>query len=443
MKTRTKFIIGGVAAVAIAGIVLAFSRGRGDPEISIETVTVSRDNIQNAVTATGTVEPVDQVEVGTQVSGVVQHVYVDYNSQVRKGELIAELDKTTLRASLATAEANYSSAQTEVEYLEKNYNRISTLFEKELVSQEQMDKAKYDYDKAVASKNRTLAERTKAQTSLQYASIYSPIDGVVLARSIDEGQTVAASLNAPVLFTIARDLTKMQVEVDVDEADIGQVRDGQNAEFTVDAHTGQSFSGKVTQVRLEPTVTSNVVTYSVIVTTDNPDGLLMPGMTATISIATEEADDVVSIPAKALRFRPDRDMMREYMKSMGIKPPGRPGMGRSGMPGSSAPGSTSGAALSGNGAAHKGRAGIMALFGGEQEDGVGVVWQKIGEHIRPTRVKTGVTDGTTIEIIEGLDEGAEIVLAMSRGAAKTKSRKDTYSSSKSPFMPQRPGRKKK
>ena len=305
MKTLKKI---GIAIVVIAVLAVAaflILRKSEKPQMKYKTAEIHRGSIVNTVTATGTIEPIVQVEVGTQVSGIINHIYVDYNSVVKKGEVIAELDKTTLEADLASSSATLQSNKTEYEYQEKNFLRIKGLHEKKMVSDTDYETAEYQYNKAKSSYEKSQSDITKARQNLEYATIYSPIDGVVIDRAVEEGQTVAASFNTPTLFTIANDLRQMRVIADVDEADIGGVVEGLQATFTVDAFPEDVFKGSVTQVRLQPTTESNVVTYEVVVDAPNPDLKLKPGLTANLTIYTMQKDSVLLVPLKALRFQPE------------------------------------------------------------------------------------------------------------------------------------------
>ena len=305
MKTLKKI---GIAIVVIAVLAVAaflILRKSEKPQMKYKTAEIHWGSIVNTVTATGTIEPIVQVEVGTQVSGIINHIYVDYNSVVKKGEVIAELDKTTLEADLASSSATLQSNKTEYEYQEKNFLRIKGLHEKKMVSDTDYETAEYQYNKAKSSYEKSQSDITKARQNLEYATIYSPIDGVVIDRAVEEGQTVAASFNTPTLFTIANDLRQMRVIADVDEADIGGVVEGQQATFTVDAFPEDVFKGSVTQVRLQPTTESNVVTYEVVVDAPNPDLKLKPGLTANLTIYTMQKDSVLLVPLKALRFQPE------------------------------------------------------------------------------------------------------------------------------------------
>ncbi len=278
-----------VAVIAIGWFI--FGGKKKETVITYEETEVAADTIRNSVTATGTIEAVTEVEVGTQVSGIVSKLYVDYNSVVKKGQVIAELDKTNLVSTLSSARANLSSAQSELKYQESNYNRNKRLFEKGLISQDDFETAELSYKKSLEQVKVNKENVKKAETDLGYATITSPIDGVVLSKSVEEGQTVAASFSTPTLFTIAKDLTDMRVIANVDEADIANVANGQRVSFTVDAYPDDTFSGTVTQVRQEATTTSNVTTYEVVIAAPNADLKLKPGLTANVTIHTLDRPD--------------------------------------------------------------------------------------------------------------------------------------------------------
>jgi len=308
MKNK-KLWIGIVAVVLVALVIWMLSGGKKEQTVEFETAKVEKQNISTSITATGTIEPVTSVTVGTQVSGIVSKLYVDYNSVVRKGQVIAELDKTNLISELNRAKADLTSAQSTLNYETANFNRYQTLFDKGLVSANDYESARLSYDKARQSVASSRESVQKAQTNLGYATITSPIDGVVLSKSVEEGQTVAASFNTPELFTIAQDLTDMRVIADIDEADIGGVQEGQRVTFTVDAFPEDRFEGQVTQVRQQATTSSNVVTYEVVISAPNKDLKLKPGLTANVTIYTLEKNDVLAAPAKALRFVPNEALL--------------------------------------------------------------------------------------------------------------------------------------
>lgn len=312
MKRISKVWIGIGAIIVIAIAAWLLSGIKKERPVTFDTDSVKLSNIQNSITATGTIEPVTSVTVGTQVSGIVSKLYVDYNSVVKKGQIIAELDKTNLISELNTAKANLSSAQSTLAYETSNYKRYKTLYDKGLVSADDYENAELSYLKAketVASSRETVQ---KAQTNLGYATITSPIDGIVLSKAVEEGQTVAASFSTPELFTIAQDLTDMRVVADVDEADIGDVKEGERVTFTVDAFPNDTFEGTVTQVRQEATTTNNVVTYEVVISAPNADLKLKPGLTANVTIYTAEKQNVLCVPSKALRFTPTPEAVGKY-----------------------------------------------------------------------------------------------------------------------------------
>ena len=306
---KRKIIIGVVAAAAVAVCCILAFCGKGKHEISYETAVVGEGNISNSVTATGTIEPVTSVDVGTQVSGIVANIYVDYNSVVKKGQVIAELDKTNLVSQVNTAKASLNNAQSQLTYQRANYNRYSTLYKKGLVSADEYETVLLAYRQAQDEVKQRRESLQQAQTNLGYATITSPVDGVVLSREVEEGQTVAASFETPTLFTIAQDLTDMRVIADVDEADIGEVREGERVTFTVDAYPDDTFNGTVTQVRQEGNTEDNVVTFEVVISAPNKDLKLKPGLTANVTIYTLDKQNVMSVPNKALRFTPTKELI--------------------------------------------------------------------------------------------------------------------------------------
>jgi HlyD family secretion protein len=303
-----------IAGAVVAVIVVAWALlagGKKEEKVSFDTAKVENQNIHTSITATGTIEPVTSVTVGTQVSGIVAKLYVDYNSIVKKGQVIAELDRTNLISELNAQKANLASAQSSLNHQQANFNRYQTLYDKGLVSADDFENAKLKYVQAKEQVASSRESVQRAQTNLGYATITSPIDGVVLSKAVEEGQTVAASFNTPELFTIAQDLTDMRVIADIDEADIGGVKEGQRVSFTVDAFPEDKFDGTVTQVRQEAKTESNVVTYEVVISAPNADLKLKPGLTANVTIFTMEKDNVLAVPAKALRFHPSEAVLQE------------------------------------------------------------------------------------------------------------------------------------
>lgn len=402
---KTLIIVAG-AIVLVAGGFLLISK-KSESAILAETTQVKKGEILSVVTATGTIEPINLVEVGTQVSGVVEKIYVDFNSEVKENQLIAELDKTNLLTALVQSQALYENSQNDYEYQESIYNRQNQLYQKGMITQTEYEQALYAYKNAKGIVKQRKSDLDKAKTNLSYADIYSPIAGVVLSRSVDEGQTVAASLNTPTLFTIARDLREMQVEADVDEADIGQVMEGQRVTFTVDAYQGMEFAGKVSQVRLNPTVTSNVVTYTVVVSADNQALKLKPGMTATISIYTQELKDVLVAEMKSFQFNQDDPLFEKYRQQHA--------------PGKALPPTTM----------------EHPDLESELNANERIVFVVKDNSIRPQKVEVGSSDGVNIQIISGLDAGDSLVYQL-KEAGETKLKQ----AQSSPFLPTPPGKKK-
>ena len=390
-STTAKIIIWAVLIAAIALCIWLILKPSGDGGISLQTARAISGDIRQSVTATGTVEPVTLVEVGTQVSGIIDRLYVDYNDRVTAGQLIAEMDKVTLESDLEEAEAQLASSKTEYEYRMKEYLRTKKLYDKELVSDAEYDEALYLYETAKNTYAQRQASIVGIRRNLGYATITSPIDGVVISRAVEEGQTVAAGFETPTLFTIANDLTDMQVIADVDEADIGYVREGQRVDFAVDAYPDDVFSGTVKQVRLEATTESSVVTYEVVITAYNPELKLKPGLTANVTIYTLERNDVCCVPSKALRFVPDHGMM----ESMGYSVAG-PGTDN-GMP--PAP--------------------------------ENICWVLNGTQLEPRMVTVGESDGEMTEIIFGVTEGETVVTGVQMAVLPARSAPQE----RSPFMP--------
>ena len=314
-KLRISKIWRGVVGIVMGAVAAwAMSDGKKEEDINKKKKKVALKTLQNSVTATGTIEAVTSVTVGTQVSGIVNKLYVDYNSQVKKGQVIAELDKTNLLSELNTAKANLASAQSSLNYQAANMERYKTLYKKGLVSADEYENALLTYRQAKEQVASSKENVQRAQTTLGYATITSPIDGTVISKSVEEGQTVAASFNTPELFTIAKDLTNMQVVANVDEADIGGVKEGNRVTFTVDAYPDDTFEGTVKQVRLEATTTNNVVTYEVVISAPNADLKLKPGLTANVTIYTQERSGVLAVANKALRFTPTKETVGKDIK---------------------------------------------------------------------------------------------------------------------------------
>lgn len=318
-KIFSKVWIAMILVVVIAVAAWLLSGGKKEEKINFKQEKVATHTLQNSITATGTIEAVTSVTVGTQVSGIVNKLYVDYNSVVKKGQVIAELDKTNLISELNTAKANLASTESNLSYQSANMKRYQTLYKKGLISADEYENALLAYRQAKEQVASSRENVQKAQTNLGYATITSPIDGTVISKSVEEGQTVAASFNTPELFTIAKDLKNMQVIANVDEADIGGVAVGNRVNFTVDAYPDDTFEGVVKQVRLEATTTNNVVTYEVVISAPNADLKLKPGLTANVTIFTKEQANILSVANKALRFTPTKETVGKDMKIVDCK----------------------------------------------------------------------------------------------------------------------------
>ena len=392
MNKKKTLVIVAVAAIAALAVWL-LSGGKKEEKITFDTAAVAPANIMNSITATGTIEPVTSVTVGTQVSGIVSKLFVDYNSVVKKGQVIAELDKTNLMSQLNTAKTQLATAQSQLNYQTANYKRYKTLFEKGLVAADDFDNAKLSYTQAKEQVASAKEEVQRAQTNLGYATITSPIDGVVLSKSVEEGQTVAASFSTPELFTIAQDLTNMQVVADVDEADIGDVKEGERVTFTVDAYPDDTFEGEVKLVRQEATTTNNVVTYEVVISAPNADLKLKPGLTANVTIYTAERKGVLSVPSKALRFTPQKETV--------------------------------------------GKMKIVDVANAKNK-----VWTIEGNSIVAHKVNIGMTDGTNTQIVGGIAEGTKVVTGLNVMGGEEEKPMEAQGES-SPFAPGPPGKNKK
>lgn len=383
-----------------------FGSSKAQHKVTYETAVVTRGEISESITATGTIEPVTEVEVGTQVSGIIDKIYADYNSVVTKGQLIAEMDRVTLQSEVASQRAAYNGAKAEYEYQQKNYERNRGLHEKQLISDTDYEQSVYNYEKAKSNYESSQASLAKAERNLSYATITSPIDGVVINRAVEEGQTVASGFETPTLFTIAADLTQMQVVADVDEADIGGVEEGQRVSFTVDAYPNDTFEGTVTQIRLGEdsstssgsSTSSTVVTYEVVISAPNPDLKLKPRLTANVTIYTLDRKDVLSVPARALRFTPERPLIGENDIVKDCESP------------------------------HK-------------------LWTREGNTFTAHPVTVGISNGINTEIISGISEGATIVteatIGKMPGGGAPADMQQAAGGERSPFMPGPPGSNKK
>ena len=391
MKKISKVWIAVIAIAIIAFAMWKLSGNKKVEEVTFETEKVAPANIQNSITATGTIEPVTSVTVGTQVSGIVRKLYVDYNSVVKRGQVIAELDKTNLISELNTAKANLNSILSSLNYQQANFNRYQALYQKGLVSADEFESARLSYQQANQQVSQARESVKKAQTNLGYATITSPIDGIVLSKSVEEGQTVAASFNTPELFKIAQDLTNMQVVADVDEADIGDVKNGERVTFTVDAYPDDTFEGTVKQVRQEATTTNNVVTYEVVISAPNGDMKLKPGLTASVTIYTQERQGVLSVSSKALRYTPTKETI-----------------------------------------------GTRKIVDTNAKN---KVWSLEGNNIVAHAVNIGMCDGTHTQIVSGLKVGQEIIVGVN--VASNAMPPGMQEGNRSPFAPGPPGRNRR
>lgn len=399
MKANKRKIIIAIVLLVLAIVAYGVFKSGEDQIINVKTISAQKGEVTKLVTATGTVQPLTEVEVGTQVSGKVSKIYVDYNSEVKAGDLLAELDKTNLKAALLQSRASYNSAINDQNYLQTIFDRQKTLYENKVISKADYDEALYNLNAAKTTVTQRYSDLEQAKTNLSYAEIYSPIDGVVLSKEVDEGQTVAASYSTPTLFTIAKDLKEMQVEADVDEADIGEIKEGQRVMFTVDAYQGVEFQGTVIQVRLNPTEESNVITYTVVIEAKNPDLKLKPGLTATVYIYTLELKNQLTLQAKAVNFSPDLNLIQAYSAQEGLtdKPLGQ----------------------------------IQKPAGNES-----VVWVLKNKQIKPKVVTLGESDGVNIQVKSGLKTGELLVYGLERVSNESPDK----SGGESPFMPKPPGR---
>lgn len=385
MKKISKvYIAAGVVAI-VAVVVWAMSGGKKQEEVSFDTAKVAPANLMTSVTATGTIEPVTSVTVGTQVSGIVSKLYVDYNSVVKKGQVIAELDKTNLVSQLNASKATLASAQSKLNYESANFKRYATLYKKGLVSADEYENAQLTYKQAKDQVATAKEDVQRAQTNLGYATITSPIDGVVLSKAVEEGQTVAASFSTPELFTIAQNLKEMQVVADVDEADIGDVKEGERVTFTVDAYPDDTFTGTVKQVRQEATTTNNVVTYEVVISAPNADLKLKPGLTANVTIYTQERAGVMGVSTKALRFTPTPETVGKQYKIQDVA------------------------------------------------NAKAKVWTLEGNVLRAHRVSTGMSDGVNTEILSGVKAGLKVITGIT--VTEPEEDKESDDQEQSPFAP--------
>jgi len=436
MKKKYWIIAGVVVLVAAATAWMVFGKKKGTT-YEWRTVKLEKGDIQVTVRASGTLQAVTTVQVGTQVSGIIENIYVDFNSVVREGQMIALLDTTYLAQAVDDARASLKRAEIQVNQSKRDYDRTKLLFDQKVMAQADYDLALSTYETAVANAVSAQSAVNRAKINLKYATIVAPISGVVVSRAVDVGQTVAASFSTPTMFTIANDLTKMQVEANIDEGDIGQIKVGQEVTFTVDAYPELTFSGTVRQVRLQPVVTQNVVNYTVIIDVPNEELKLLPGMTANITVMVSQAKDVLKVPATALRFSPPQAYIEEMMKNLSdsLKPRQRKPPSDSSRATYRSQGSGTDGSLPGQ---------RMKRGGGEPPAGInpmdkiktGTVWVKSNGIVRPERVRVGLSDGTYTEVRgRNLKEGDEIVMALTNSQNGQNSQQKQQ---QSPFVPTRP-----
>lgn len=411
---KTRLII--VSVLVLAGLVWYFFLRTKEKPVVLTTETISKGAISTSVTATGTVQPVDTVTVGTQVSGTVSALYADFNSNVKKGQLVAQLDKTLIMATVDQAKAGVAQAQSNQSYQAANFSRQKQLFETGSISKQDYDIALNTYQVAKATVNSAQAQLRAAERNLSFTQIYSPIDGVVLGRSVNIGQTLAASFNTPTIFTIAKDITKMQVQAKVDEADIGNVVVGLRATFTVDAFIDDTFNGTVKEIRLQPSISANVVTYSTLIDAPNDDKKLKPGMTANIVIYTKEVKDASLISVQAIKFNPDSSLKKQYEL---VPAPGKHHEGKE----------------------HGNKKMKPTSDSTSKSETVKVpdsyVWVLQGNKLIQKKIKIGLNDNNHVQVLSGLNDNEVVVTGTESVAAAN------AAAVKSPFMPQRPGGRKR
>ena len=408
MKSTTKIIALSLVLAVAGGAIYIYKQKSSKNNVSLETINPSPGDIVQTITATGRLQPIDQVDVGTEISGTVSKIFADFNEQVIKGQVLLQIDPLKAKVRVEQTKASYQSAENEAQYQKRNYERINELFQKGSVAATELETAEYRYKNARSSLVNARSNLEQAELDLANCTIKSPIDGIVLSRSVEAGQTVAASLSAPTLFTLARDLTQMEVKADVDEADIGQVKSGQRVEFSVDAFPGDKFEGEIQEVRLSPNISSNVVTYTVIIKADNPKQKLLPGMTANCNIIVEEALQVLTIPLKALQFKPDENTpgyvppaetsKESKERQQRAQRPDRPEGGRSKQ-------------------ARENRGRVWVV----ESDGL----------LNSQNVELGISDGTKVQILSGVDKNYTIAIGVQSTANAGKSNSTT-----NPFMPQ-------
>jgi HlyD family secretion protein len=415
-----KFVAIFFVILLTAAAVWRFTGAQGEAITSYRFVTLQYGDLEAVVSSTGNLGAVTTVQVGTQVSGIINRIYVDFNDQVRRGQLMAEIDTTLLVSAVQDARSAVNRNLAQRDFAKVELDRITGLYELAFSTEVEYNQAAYDLQLAEANLVSARISLERADRNLRYAKIYAPMNGVVIERSVEEGQTVAASLSTPQLFLLANDLSKLEIMASVDESDIGQIKEGQEVRFTVQAYDEVTFHGKVRQVRLMSAVQDNVVTYTAVVNVDNEDGKLLPGMTATVEFLVEKATDVFKVPNAALRFRPTEDMMAEFRERMVALREERQGQ-RTGAPDSSRGSAGNRVAdrgrsdRSGAGGGQSGSSGGGGFTGGAGGFGGGgnavMIWYLDGEgQLSASRVRAGLSDGTMTEISgRNLEDGMEII----------------------------------
>lgn len=405
MKTKYKTILIAILALLVLWLFWFFAIRKKGGEVEVQTVKPTYGYISQSVTATGTIQPVDTIAVGTQVSGTIQYIFVDFNSTVKKGELLAQLDKSLLQATVDQFKGSLQTAQSQLVFQKSNFERQNLLYSTEAISKAAYESALNSYDMALANVSSAEAQLRSAEKNLSFTNIYSPTDGVVLSRNVSIGQTVAASFSTPTLFVIAKDITKMQVEAAVDEADIGNVAPGQRVEFTVDAFIDDYFKGTVQEIRLHPKVSANVVTYTTIINASNDEMKLKPGMTANITVYTKEVNQTMLIPTKALKFNPDSTLANQYQ----LKPFDKQ--------------------------QQKARDSLGVSQNAQDSSVVepSYVWIKQGKELIQKRLSIGIDDNTKVQVLSGLGSDDEVVV----GTINTGLVSPDAAPTSSPFLPRR------
>jgi len=432
--SKLKFAVAALALATVGGWTWFYQRADGKEAVSYHTTPVTRASIKSTVSATGALQAVQTVQVGTQVSGQVSQIFVDFNAKVKKGQLIARIDPTLQQQAVEDAQAQLEKAQAQLQQAQDDYNRNKTLYDQRVITASEFGTYRSNFSVQQATVKSAQVALDRAKQQLNYTDIHAPIDGVIVERNVDVGQTVAASLSAPQLFLIANDLSEMQILASVDESDIGQIKEGQPVQFTVQSYPGQTFTGTVKQVRLQSTTTDNVVNYTAVVGVNNEAGKLLPGMTATVSFLTASADNALTVPNAALHITPTAEMLAQSGMRTGARNGGQRGATQTGAAQSGGatttrtPGAAGGNATAGNGA----RTGKPQM-----RPSMAVLWTLAADQktVKPIRVHIGLTDGQRTEVTgNGLTEGTQVITSVAGDAATT-----SASSTQNPFQPSRPG----